>query len=133
MDKLFALNVLEHLDDLPRVMDEMHRALRPRGACTVEVPYFASVSAFADPTHRRWFTYSTFDHFAPAAHSGWQANRHTWFGSARFRIVRKRLGFGKAHRLLGLAALANRFPTLYENLFVYWFPARTLRVELQKL
>ena len=107
--------------------------LRPGGECHVEVPYFAAVSAYADPTHRAWFTYTTFEHFGPPATSGRQAHLHTWFGSARFGIRRRRLVFGEAHRRLGLQALANRFPALYENLLLYLFPARSLEVELVRL
>jgi hypothetical protein len=97
------------------------------------VPYFAGVSAFADPTHRAWFTYTTFEHFAPPVSGGWQANRHTWFGRRHFAVRRRRLVFGRAHRLLGLATLANRFPAVYENLFVYLAPARALEVQLERL
>ncbi len=130
LDTVLAFNVLEHLDDLPRVMQEIARVLRPGGRCVAEVPYFASPGAFADPTHRRAFTYTTFEHFTPPPACGWQANRHTWFGEAPFWVRRRRLVFGRLHRLLGLAWLANRLPGLYENFFVYWFPARALEVEL---
>lgn len=129
-NEVYALNVLEHLDDLAAAMAEIGRVLAGGGRCVIEVPYFTSVSAFADPTHRRWFTYTTFEHFTTPPHSGWAANRHTWFGDASFDVVRRRLRFGRAHRLLGIALLANRFPTVYENLFAYWFPARALEVEL---
>lgn len=127
-----ALNVLEHLPDLAAAMSEIHRVLRDHGRCTVEVPYFTSVSAYADPTHVRWFTFTTFEHFSAPAATGWQANRHTWFTGARFRITARRLVFGKFHHLLGIAWWANRLPRVYENLFAYWFPARALRVELAK-
>jgi SAM-dependent methyltransferase len=130
--RVYALNLLEHLDDLAGVMDEIWRVLAPGGRLCVEVPYFTSVSAFADPTHRRWFTYTTFEHFATPPAAGWQANRHTWFGMARFRVEHRRLVFGRAHRALGIARLANRWPAVYENLFAYWFPARALLVELSK-
>jgi hypothetical protein len=130
---MYALNVLEHLDNLPIVMGEIWRVLSPHGWCRIEVPYFTSVSAYADPTHRRWFTYTTFEHFGPISTSGWQKNRHTWFGRTHFRIRTRRLVFGRTHRLLGICWLANRFPAVYENLFAYWFPARALLVELSKI
>ena len=128
----FARNVLEHLDDLAAAMEDIGRVLAPQGRLVIEVPYFASPSAHADPTHRRAFTAFTFDHFAAPPESGWEANRHTWFQTPRFHVAARRLRFGRAHRLLGLASLANRWPRAYENLFVYWFPARALEVELVK-
>jgi SAM-dependent methyltransferase len=127
---VYALNVLEHLEDLPAAMAEIRRVLRPDGRLIVEVPYYTSVSAYADPTHRRWFTYTTFEHFTAPPETGWAANRHTWFGDAAFSVARRRLRFGRAHRLLGIERLANRFPAVYENLFAYWFPARALEAEL---
>jgi SAM-dependent methyltransferase len=133
LDQAYALNVLEHLDDLVAIMDEIARVLRLGGRCTVEVPYFASVSAYADPTHRRQFTYGTLEHFAAPPEHGWSANRHTWFGQTRFQVTWRRLIFGRAHRLLGIASAANRLPRVYENLFVYWFPARALAAELVKV
>lgn len=129
---VYARNVLEHLDDLAAVMSDIWRVLAPGGTLRIEVPYYTSVSAYADPTHRRWFTYTTFEHFTAAPASGWAANRHTWFSSTRFHIVARRLVFGRAHRLLGVSWLANRFPALYENLTSYWFPARSLLVDLIK-
>lgn len=129
---VYALNILEHLDDLPAAMAEVWRVLVPGGRCQIEVPYFASPSAHADPTHRRAFTYTTFEHFAAPAAYGWQSNRHTWFGHSRFRVDARRLRFGRAHRALGIEALANRWPAVYENLFAYWFPARALDVLLSK-
>ncbi|MGI8422744.1 MAG: class I SAM-dependent methyltransferase [Chloroflexota bacterium] len=129
---VYALNVLEHLYDVPAAMAEIWRVLRPGGRCVAEVPYFSSVSAYADPTHRGFFTYTTFEHFCEAPPIGWRANRHAWFGGARFRITRRRLRFGRAHRVLGIEAFANRWPAVYENLFAYWFPARALEVELSR-
>jgi len=134
---VYALNVLEHLDDLPRTMAEIWRVLRPGGRVEIEVPYFASVSAHSDPTHRRTFTYTTFEHFTAPATSGWRANRHTWFAGTtdtgvRFCVLTRRLRFGRAHHSLGIEALANRWPAVYENLFAYWFPARALEVVLSK-
>ena len=52
----------------PAAVAEIHRVCVRRGV-HVEVPYFA-VSAYADPTHRAWFTYTTFEHFGPPVTSG---------------------------------------------------------------
>jgi SAM-dependent methyltransferase len=131
-ERVYALNILEHLDDLAPVMAEIWRVLRPGGRCEIEVPYYTSPSAHADPTHRRTFTYTTFEHFGAPVAKGWRANRHTWFGASRYRIERRTLRFGRAHRTLGVAALANRWPAVYENLLAYWFPARALEVVLSK-
>jgi hypothetical protein len=131
-ETVYALNLLEHLDDLAATMVEIWRVLASSGRCELEVPYFTSPSAHADPTHRRTFTYTTFEHFGAPVTTGWRSNQHTWFSAARFLVCRRRLRFGRLHRALGVEALANRFPGVYENLFAYWFPARSLEVVLSK-
>src|SRR6266542_3143502 len=45
LDRVYALNVLEHLADLPAAVSEIARVLGPGGRCSIEVPYFAGVSA----------------------------------------------------------------------------------------
>ncbi|MEM4245321.1 MAG: methyltransferase domain-containing protein [Candidatus Nanoarchaeia archaeon] len=57
-----AEQVLEHLDNLPRTMEEIHRISKPEAIVHIGVPYFRSESAFVDPTHRIFFTYHTMDH-----------------------------------------------------------------------
>lgn len=124
IDEIHAYHILEHLRELDRVMEELHRICRHGARIVIEVPYFSCVGAFGDPTHVRFFTYNTFRFWAQKTD---QAN---WFASARFEITRRRLVFGKAHRLLGIAWWANRWPNVYENFFAFWFPARMLEVEL---
>ena len=52
IDKVYLDNVLEHLDEPMRVMNEVHRITKTGGEVKVIVPYFRSVWAFIDPTHK---------------------------------------------------------------------------------
>jgi len=58
-------NVLEHLEDVVRVMEEVHRIGRPGSVVRIVVPYFRSKWAYTDPTHRHFFTSSSFNYFEP--------------------------------------------------------------------
>ena len=58
-------NVLEHLQDVIKVMEEIHRLSRPGAIVKISVPYFKSNSAFTDPTHRHFFSETSFKYFAP--------------------------------------------------------------------
>lgn len=58
-------NVLEHLSDTIKVMEELHRIARPGAIIKISVPYFKSNSAFTDPTHKHFFTEKSFKYFAP--------------------------------------------------------------------
>ena len=123
-DAIHANHILEHIDDLAALLGELHRVCRPAGRIYVLVPYFTCVGAFGDPTHVRFFTYYTFDHFTE------DPTRHTWFSATRFTIHHRRIGFGRLFRLLGVEWWANRWPNIYENFFAFTLPARTLTVEL---
>jgi SAM-dependent methyltransferase len=56
-------NVLEHLDDIPRVRAELHRLLRPGGLLRIHVPYGKTDWALQDPTHKHFFTEKSMDYF----------------------------------------------------------------------
>ena len=60
VDHIFAVQFLEHVHQLLPVLNELHRVLRPEGVLHVMVPHKASVNAWADPTHVRWFHPQTF-------------------------------------------------------------------------
>jgi SAM-dependent methyltransferase len=124
VERVILFHVLEHIRDLNRLMEELHRICQPGGRVQIEVPYYTCVGAFGDPTHVRFFTYHTFRFWSADTD---QAN---WFTKARFEIARRRLVFGRAHRILGIGWWANRWANVYENLFAFWFPARMLEIEL---
>jgi SAM-dependent methyltransferase len=60
IDHVFAVHFLEHVHRLLPLLNELHRVLRPEGVLHVMVPHRASVNAWADPTHVRFFHPQTF-------------------------------------------------------------------------
>jgi SAM-dependent methyltransferase len=124
-DIVYAHHVLEHITPLGDVLAELHRVCRAGAVIDVIVPYYTCVGAFGDPTHVRFFTYRTFEHFADTQ----DTERYTWF-STRFKVGPRHIGFGRLHRLLLIEFWANRVPNIYENFFAFTFPARTLSVQL---
>jgi len=56
-------NVLEHSPNTTEVLREIHRVLRPGGVTYVYVPYYTAHGAYADPTHRSFFSEGTFDYY----------------------------------------------------------------------
>lgn len=125
-DEVYAHHVLEHLRNLPDVLSELHRVCKVGAVIDILVPYYTCVGAFGDPTHVRFFTYRTLEHFAETE----DKERYTWFSSTRFKIGKRHIGFGKLFRLLLIEFLANRWPNIYENFFAFTFPARTLSTQL---
>ncbi len=123
---VYAHHVLEHISRLTDVMTELHRVCRTGARIEVVVPYFTCVGAFGDPTHVRFFTYKTFEHFTDTKNK----DLYNWFSATRFTIKYRRIGFGRLFRVLGVQWWANRWPNIYENFFAYILPARTLTIEL---
>jgi SAM-dependent methyltransferase len=62
-DEIRCMNVLEHLRDPIRVMEELHRIGRPGARVYIRVPHFRSASLYEDITHQRGYAWRTLDHF----------------------------------------------------------------------
>jgi SAM-dependent methyltransferase len=60
-----ARHVFEHLADPVGFMRESWRVLVPGGELNIVSPYWRHVSAFTDPTHRRFCTEWTWDYWVP--------------------------------------------------------------------
>jgi SAM-dependent methyltransferase len=79
---ILCKDVLEHLDNVVRAMEEIYRIGKPGAIVEIHVPYYASKAAFTDPTHRRGFTENSLDYFA----AGRKYSTYNFYTSARFNI-----------------------------------------------
>jgi SAM-dependent methyltransferase len=125
-DEVVAEHVLEHVPDLVRLMEEIHRVLVPGGVLRLEVPYFAHPDAFRDPTHVRFFTWGSLDYFVvgmkPAVYSG-----------VSYEYDGKELGFGGGLRSAAGRLIARLSIRRYEKYWARSFPARVLRASLIRI
>jgi SAM-dependent methyltransferase len=80
------INVLEHLPDTVKTMEELHRIMAHGGKLTVRVPYWNSPDMAGDPTHKVFFSESSFDFFDPTTRHGIE---RPYYSTARFKIARK--------------------------------------------
>lgn len=119
-------DVLEHLDNTIRVLEEIHRICRPDGVVHINVPHFSSNGAFTDPTHKRFFALASFDYVT-------SDHPNNFYTNARFRCENGQIVFRPTWLNKLVWRLANRFPIAYENAWAWMFPAWfifiTLRVE----
>src|ERR1700716_3651812 len=65
--EVHAYDVIEHLDDVVKTMEEIHRVCRNGAVVLITVPHFSSANAFTDPTHRHYFGSRTF-HYVTGEH-----------------------------------------------------------------
>ena len=60
-DEIFMDNVLEHLEDTIKVLEELHRISKPDAIIEIIVPHYSSSMAFAHLTHKRFFGSQSFN------------------------------------------------------------------------
>ena len=83
-DKVIAFHVLEHVDDLPKTMDELHRITKSKGVIEVRVPHFTSCWALTHYTHKKAFGFGT---FSPVLiNKSWER-----YSSTRFKLIKQEL------------------------------------------
>lgn len=125
-EQVFAHDVIEHLDDVVRTFEEVHRVCRPGAVVTITVPHFSSPNAFTDPTHRHYFGYFSCSYFTGE-------HQFSFYTRARFRTRRSQLVFHPSPLNKIVWRLASRWPAQYERRWAWIFPAWFLFFELEVL
>ncbi|MFN3704675.1 MAG: class I SAM-dependent methyltransferase [Thermoflexales bacterium] len=116
VDEILMRHVLEHLQDIRKVMDELWRLLKPGGRLTIYVPHFSNFHALTHPEHRHAFHYNSFQIFT--AQSGERYTDRLW------NIEEVELGFGN----LILRRFFNRHKYIYTTtILAYLFPAYEIK------
>jgi SAM-dependent methyltransferase len=113
-------NVLEHVSEVQRLMEEIFRVARDGAEVEIYTPHFSSDDAVTDITHRRAFGYRSFLIFEAGR------SAFNFYTPARYRTLQRRIRFGRLWRIMGLELLANRFPAFYEAHLAYIFRAHSL-------
>jgi len=124
--EIHAYDVVEHLADVMATMEEVHRVSRPQAIVRITVPHFSCCNAFADPTHRHFFTSAAFDYFTDDS----DLNFYT---QARFRIVSRQIFFYPSLMNKLVWRLANRYRQAYEQRWAWRFPAWFIQFHLEVL
>ncbi len=116
-------DVLEHLPDTIRTMEEIHRLCKPGATVAITTPHFSCANAFTDPTHCHQFGYFSFDFLTGDA-------THNHYTDVRFSYLTRQLVFHPSRKNILLRRLANRFPSFYERHLCWILPAWFVSVEL---
>ena len=119
--------VLEHVAEPMRVMEEIYRICENGARVTIGVPYFRSFYAIIDPTHRNYFGAAWFNYFDPDH----DFSKKYCYTSAKFKVDRvefdrefKKSGIRFIHRLMIL--LAEKKPDFYEAKLSHFFPLNSI-------
>lgn len=123
-DLVILQDIIEHLENVPAVINEVYRIVRNGGSVRIRTPHYSSYYAYNDPTHIHFFGAFVLDGFDAAT-------PNLLYSEARFRFLDRRILFPKIWRITGVSALANRFTKRWEQLFAFIFRAENLYFELE--
>ena len=84
VDEILMDNVLEHLEDVIKVMEELHRISKKDAIIRINVPHAKCTGALADPTHKHFFLESSFRYFE-------EDYEYSYYTKARFNVAEIRM------------------------------------------
>ena len=62
-DYIYINNVLEHLEDPEKVLEELYRITKKNGKIKIIVPHYTNKGAYSDLSHKRFFNEVSFKNF----------------------------------------------------------------------
>jgi SAM-dependent methyltransferase len=122
-DQILMQDVIEHVDEPIRVMDELHRIARRGAHIQLRTPHFSSMLAYSDPTHTHYFSAEAIRTLAEP--------RFSHYTTVRMRVVHVTIDLWLPFRIVGIGALVRRWPIQYESYLAFRFPAMNIRAEFE--
>lgn len=130
-DEIHMDNVLEHLTNVVRCMEELHRIGRHEARIVITVPYFRSIWACLDPTHKHFFTVDTLSYFDTE-----HRYHHQYAMSpVKFRMCHREFNqnIDKSWFRRLVLLYANKHMNHYETYFSHWYPMEDITYHMQPL
>ncbi len=114
--RIYASDVVEHLENVPDFIGNAHRLLVPDGLLEITTPHFSCANSYTNLTHRHHLGYFSFDYFTTD-------NELNFYSDARFEIMERQIVFQQNLLNRFVRRLANRHQSTYEQQFAWTFPA----------
>ena len=129
IDEVIGNHILEHVFHFIPLMHELHRICKEGAILKFVVPFYASMGAFDDPTHVRFFSPFTFNYFTNNEFSYEMGARKGLF---KIKKVELNYGIGTAKKLNFLInPLLNLSHRFYCKVFAWILPAAEIKFELE--
>lgn len=126
-EEVYCDNVLEHLSSIIKPMEEIWRISKNKAKIIIKVPIFPGIGAAADPTHKQFFTYTTFNYFRPE-------DGLNYYSKARFKILKRKIIFHQYLKpLTWFVNLSEKMQKIYHTFLGSAFPAYSLYFELESI
>lgn len=137
-DHIVCKHSLSHLNNFVGTIEEIFRIAKPDSTLEILAPHYASDNFNTDPTHKISFGIRTMNYFLEGIDF-----QYRYYSTVRFEKIVSRISFrenvtdfrrktkANPFRNIGIEALVNRFPRLYERFFVYWIPPSEVYFKLR--
>jgi SAM-dependent methyltransferase len=132
-DKVWAIDFIEHIQDIKWLLSEVHRVAKPDAKFEVRYPHYSDKSAYGDVTHVNHLGVYCLDHFDPSTKCGKQFTYYTNFGrNFPYKIEDVRLQF--SHPIVRqVSSLMNKIVgnRLYESYIAGFLPISNVEQSLR--
>lgn len=131
IDIIWMDQVLEHLPNPIKVLEEIYRICKPNAEVNIGVPYFRSFYSVIDPTHVNYFSVQWFNYFDPDHffYNKYQYSKIKYkIEGIQFDREFKKNKISFVHKLM--ISLAEKRPIAYENKLSHLFPLNSLTFHL---
>ena len=96
VDEIYCSHFLEHIgDEIIPFMDEAWRVLIPGGLFRIRSPYYTSIRAVQDPTHKRFISEAMFQYFNAEGRKKMGVDHYPI--KSDFDVEEMRFQIGRAH------------------------------------
>jgi SAM-dependent methyltransferase len=100
-DRVELIHVIEHVEDVVKTIEELHRVCRPGGVIRLETPHYTDFSSFCDPTHRWHLNSFSFRYFT-------EEGGFSYYSRSRLRQKSLHVKLLNLWKMLGFEFLVNR-------------------------
>ncbi len=140
VDAVYSYHFIEHVNDLPKLLFELSRIVKPNSYLVFVAPHFSNPYFYSDPTHRNFFGLYTFCYYASKTPFKHQVPNYDY--KPDFNIIKVDLIFKASRSFIvryGIKRLIGSvfnsciyLKELYEENFSYLFPCYEVRYILQR-
>jgi SAM-dependent methyltransferase len=141
VDAVYSYHFIEHVPDVPKLISELARIVKPNGYVQFVAPHFSNPYFYSDLTHRSFFGLYTFCYLS--SDSPFSRQVPTYQNNFLFSIEYVDLRFKSAKPFYVRYALksligkifnsCNYMKELYEENFCYIFPCYEVSYRLKRL
>jgi ubiquinone/menaquinone biosynthesis C-methylase UbiE len=141
VDDVYSSHFLEHVSDVPGLLDELARILKPGGRLAITVPHFSNPYFYSDITHRASFGLYSMSYFSDDRKLTRKVpsyQKELFYELQAVRLVFKSSPpFYLRHALKKLVEVLVNINSytkeLYEEMFCHMFPCYEVQYELRRI